>query len=128
MGVPGYLPPLILVVSSIAVRFNRRRYLRSRGNPTTIEPIQRHAIALLSGKLATKGFSFSAGGGIATPFGGGNIGAGLEFNGWEQAVPLAVEIVRALSKGQSQEKIFGIDDAILIPVIATVAAEAIRRS
>jgi hypothetical protein len=61
--------------------------------------------ALLSGKFATKGFSFSAGGGIATPFGSGNIGAGLEFKGWEQAVPLAVEIVRALSKGQSVEPI-----------------------
>jgi hypothetical protein len=86
------------------------------------------AVEIVRALSKEKGFSFSAGGGIATPFGGGNIGAGLAFKGWEQAVPLAVEIVRALSKGQSQEKIFGIDDAILIPVIATVAAEVIRRS
>ena len=85
------------------------------------------AIEIVRALTKDKGLGISVGGGVSTPLGGGSIGGGISLKGWEDAVPLAIEIVRAVTKAQTPQKLFGIDDAILIPAIASVVAAAIKR-
>jgi hypothetical protein len=72
-----------------------------RANP---QNISKHVF--LSERAGSKGIGISAGGGFVTPFGGGNLGIGIGIKG--------------------PQKIIGIDDAILIPAIASVITAAIN--
>ncbi len=45
-----------------------------------------------------KGFSISGGAGASTPFGGVQGGGSVDSKGWEVAIPIAIEIVRAMRK------------------------------
>lgn len=58
---------------------------------------------------ATKGIGISIGGGVVTPIGGGSFGGSVTIKG-------------------ASDKVFGIDDAILIPAIAAVVTAAINAS
>ena len=75
-----------------------------------------------------KGFGIRGGAGVSTPFGGGQLGGEVHVKAWQDLiVPIVTEVVRELSKGEaSNQKLFGIDDAILIPAIASVVAAAVK--
>jgi hypothetical protein len=86
---------------------------------------------------ASKGIGISIGGGVVTPIGGGNIGVGVELKGvqpkgFDDLIPFifttiapVITALKTANKG-AQDKVFGIDDAILIPALVSVVTAAIN--
>ena len=90
-----------------------------------IVPIAVEVVRTIAENQQKLGVSFS--GGASTPLGGFQGGGAVSFKGWESVVPIAIEIARTLSKGEQQQKLIGIDDAILIPAIASIASALINK-
>ena len=100
-------------------------------SPEDFVPLAIEIIRALQKSDAQQKLGISLGGGISTPLGGVQIGGSVTDKNAAAYVPLAIEIIRALQKSQgapnANAKLFGIDDAILIPAIATVVTAAINK-